>query len=119
MVKRSIALAGAAALVTVLGAQSASARAANVTDVQVVWADAKQHSIRITWAESQPAANTIVLRSGAGEGGYEFGHTTADQPNVYVVDAASLGRTADPADKVPVRRAARTPSIGSTTAATR
>jgi hypothetical protein len=100
MVKRSIALAGAAALVTVLGAQSASARAANVTDVQVVWADAKQHSIRITWAESQPAANTIVLRSGAGEGGYEFGHTTADQPNVYVVDAASLGRTADPADKV-------------------
>ncbi|GAA1543214.1 hypothetical protein GCM10009741_53100 [Kribbella lupini] len=85
---------------TVVGAQSASARAVNVTNVQVVWADAKQHSIRITWTESQPAANTIVLRSDAGEGGNEFGHTTADQPNEYVVDAATLGPRADPADKV-------------------
>jgi hypothetical protein len=100
MLKRSIALAGVAALVTVLGAQSASAGAANVSNVQVVWADAKQHSIRITWTESQPAANTIVLRSDAGEGGNEFGHTTAGQPNVYVVDATTLGPQSDPADKV-------------------
>ncbi len=103
MLKRSIALAGAAALVTVLGAPSASAgsaRAAGVTNVQVVWADAKQHSIRITWDESQPAANTLVLRSVASAGGNEFGHTTADQPNVYVVDAETLGPQSDAADEV-------------------
>jgi hypothetical protein len=106
MLNRSIALAGAAALMIVLGAPSASgasappARAANVTNVRVVWADAKQHRLRITWTESQPAANTIVLRNEANEGGNEFGHTTADQPNVYVVDASTLGPAADPADKV-------------------
>ncbi|GAB2606475.1 hypothetical protein [Kribbella endophytica] len=100
MLKRSIALAGAAALVTVLGAPSASARAASVTDVQVDWVNADHTNIRITWDESAPAANTLVLRSEAGEGGFEFGHTTAGQANEYIYDSASLGTSGDPADEV-------------------
>jgi hypothetical protein len=103
MLKRSIALAGAAALVTVLGAQTASAgtaRDASVSNVQVEWVNADHTNIRITWAESEPAANTLVLRSGAGEGGFEFGHTTAGQANEYIYDSASLGTSGDPADKV-------------------
>jgi hypothetical protein len=103
MLKRSIALAGVAALVTVLGAQSASAgpiQAASVTNVQVDWVNAEHTDLKITWTESAPAANALVLRCCGGEGGNEFGHTTVGQKNEYVVASASLGNTGDPAEKV-------------------
>ncbi|MEV6281129.1 hypothetical protein [Kribbella sp. NPDC051770] len=103
MLKRSIALAGAAVLVTGLGGQAASAvpaRAGAVTNVQVAWVNSEHTNLRITWNESAPAANTIVLRTDANEGGNEFGHTTAGQPNEYIVDSADLGVSGDPNDKV-------------------
>ncbi|ONI72398.1 hypothetical protein BWI15_20395 [Kribbella sp. ALI-6-A] len=101
MLKRSIALAGAAVLAGVLGTGTASAgatRAAGVTDVQVAWVDAEHTNLKITWTETAPAANTLVLTGPAG-GGLEFGTTTAGQPNEYVIDSASLGNSSDPAEK--------------------
>ncbi|MGC4944255.1 hypothetical protein [Kribbella sp. DT2] len=97
MLKRSIALAGAAALVTGLGVQTAAAtpvRAASVSNVQLDWADAEHTTIKITWTESAPSANKLTL-----SGATEFGTTTAAQPNEYLVDSASLSNTSDPADK--------------------
>jgi hypothetical protein len=101
MLKRSIALAGAAALVTVLGGQTASAgpaRTASVTNVQVAWADGEHNTVRITWTESEPAANTLVL-TGVDQGRLEFGTTALGQKNEYLVDSASLGNSGDPADQ--------------------
>ncbi len=94
MLKRTL------ALTLLLSAQAlpAPAAPAAVGPVTIAWADAQHDTIRITWTESTPSANTLRLTNGVGWNG--FGTTTAAQPNEYLVRADSLSSATDPADKV-------------------
>jgi hypothetical protein len=77
----------------------AHATGTGIGPVTIAWADATHTKVRITWTETTPTANTLSLESDADDEFPEgqFGTTTAAQPNEYLVSAARLGSTIDPA----------------------
>ncbi|TWD75313.1 hypothetical protein FB561_6751 [Kribbella amoyensis] len=101
MLKRSIAVAGVAALLGGVGSQTAVADSRSVTAisaVQVSWADPEHTNLKITWTEDSPAANTVALVTDSGPP-TELGTVPADAGNSFIIDSASLGNTANRASK--------------------
>ncbi|GAB2606490.1 hypothetical protein [Kribbella endophytica] len=98
MLKRTLALAVLLSA-QALPAPAASAGTAAIGPVTISWADAKHETVKITWTETTPTANTLSLESDADDEFPEgqFGTTTAAQPNEYLVSSTRLGKTLDPA----------------------
>jgi hypothetical protein len=66
-------------------------------DVQLAWSDAPHTKVAITWTETTPAPNTIVLRRD-GFDDVRLGTTAAGAPNTLVVDPSALAPGNDPGD---------------------
>ncbi|TWD75315.1 hypothetical protein FB561_6753 [Kribbella amoyensis] len=65
--------------------------------VQVAWVDSTYQKVRITWTETAPAPNTIVLER-PGTDDRRLGTLPADQPNELLVASSSLQPNGNPAD---------------------
>lgn len=99
MLRKSIAVAGAAALLAGWGVPmaQASSRVTNaVSDVKLTWTE-WVGVVRITWSETTPSANTISFERD-GVAPVQLGTTTADGPNQFGVTTSMLAPTNDPAD---------------------
>ncbi|MEV6281130.1 hypothetical protein [Kribbella sp. NPDC051770] len=92
MLKRTLAL----TLLLSTQALPAPATPAAVGPVTIAWADAQHDTIKITWTETTPSANTLTL----GGGGVGLETTTAAQPNQFLVKSDSIFNSRDPNDKV-------------------
>ncbi|ONI72397.1 hypothetical protein BWI15_20390 [Kribbella sp. ALI-6-A] len=96
MLKRTLAL----TLLLTSQALPAPAAPTAIGPVTIAWADATHKLIKITWTETTPTANTLALESDAEEiPEFQFGTTTAAQPNEYLVEATRFSHMVDPAGR--------------------
>jgi len=103
MLKRSIAVAGAVAVLGGMntpGARATEEAADAISGVTLDWADAEHTNVKITWTESAEVANTLTVTStDPNQAATVFGSTLAGDQNAFVIDSASLGSSSNPAVK--------------------